>query len=508
MAAPTVRDSSSTQEPGLEPSFLVVLGPESTETRQLPATGQLAIGRDEDADVRIVDALASRAHARLHIGEGDAIEVEDLGSANGTRVRDQRIPPHQRITVGRGDAIAIGTTILVVQRKEPAFTPRRLWPHAYFETRLIETCAQAEIAHGSFAVVRVHVAAGDQASRCQQLLARILRPGDLLADYGPDEYEMLAGRHRPGQRPVPQRRDDPGAEQRGLDARSRCRALSQRRHLPAGAGQLRLRPGAGGAPATGRQRIRRASEPGHAGALRPGRKGGPGNHQRPHPGRDRRRQGDPGRDRAPPVTAIGRAVRLPQLRGAVGHLLESELFGYEKGAFTGALQPKLGLLEAASTGTLFLDEIGEMSLSLQAKVLRALETKQVLRVGATKPRAVDVRFVAATNRDLEEEVAAKRFREDLYFRLNGVTLAIPPLRERIDELPALAHLFLERVAQQVGVPVPRLTPEALAQLSAYSWPGNLRELRNVLERALLLASAGSITPEHLPQEKLQRRPPP
>ena len=107
-------------------------------------------------------------------------------------------------------------------------------------------------------------------------------------------------------------------------------------------------------------------------------------------------------------------------------LLESELFGYEKGAFTGALQPKLGLLEAASSGTLFLDEIGEMSLSLQAKVLRALETKQVLRVGATKPRPVDVRFVAATNRDLEEEVAAKRFREDLYFRLNGVTLAIPP----------------------------------------------------------------------------------
>jgi DNA-binding NtrC family response regulator len=109
------------------------------------------------------------------------------------------------------------------------------------------------------------------------------------------------------------------------------------------------------------------------------------------------------------------------------------------------------------------------------------------------------------NRDLEEEVVAKRFREDLYFRLNGVTLATPPLRERIDELPALAALFLDRVAQQVGVPAPRLTPEAVAQLCAYAWPGNLRELRNVLERALLLASAGSITPEHLPKEKLQRR---
>jgi two-component system response regulator AtoC len=185
-------------------------------------------------------------------------------------------------------------------------------------------------------------------------------------------------------------------------------------------------------------------------------------------------------------------------------LLESELFGYDKGAFTGALQAKVGLLEAASSGTLFLDEIGEMSVPLQAKVLRAIETRQVLRVGATRPRSVNVRFVAATNRDLEEEVASKRFREDLYFRLNGVTLAIPPLRERTDELPALAKLFLETVARQVGQPAPRLTPEVVAQLCAYSWPGNLRELRNVMERALLLSSGKSIGLEHLPLDRMHR----
>jgi two-component system response regulator AtoC len=188
-------------------------------------------------------------------------------------------------------------------------------------------------------------------------------------------------------------------------------------------------------------------------------------------------------------------------------LLESELFGYEKGAFTGALQAKLGLLEAASSGTLFLDEIGEMSLGLQAKVLRAIETKQVLRVGATKVRAVDVRFVAATNRDLDEEIAAKRFREDLYFRLNGITLAIPPLRERKDELPALARLFLAAGAKQLGEPPPTLAPEALAALRAYSWPGNIRELRNVMERAMLLSSGGHITAQHLPAEKMVRQAP-
>jgi DNA-binding NtrC family response regulator len=137
-------------------------------------------------------------------------------------------------------------------------------------------------------------------------------------------------------------------------------------------------------------------------------------------------------------------------------------------------------------------------------VLRAIETRQVLRVGSTKPRSVDVRFVAATNRDLEEDVAARRFRKDLYFRLNGVTLYVPPLRERTDELPALANLFLETVARQVGQSAPRLAPEVVTQLCSYSWPGNLRELRNVMERALLLSSGNTIMLEHLPLDRMRR----
>jgi transcriptional regulator with PAS, ATPase and Fis domain len=190
-------------------------------------------------------------------------------------------------------------------------------------------------------------------------------------------------------------------------------------------------------------------------------------------------------------------------------LLESELFGHEKGAFTGAVAAKTGLLEAAEGGTVFLDEVGEMSLALQAKLLRTLERREILRVGGTRPRAIDVRFVAATNRDLEEEVAQKTFRQDLYYRLAGITLTVPPLRERLDEVEPLARSFLQAAAAQLGRPVPDLGPEVVARLRAYAWPGNVRELKNVMERALVLADPnGRLGVEALPFERLERTPPP
>jgi transcriptional regulator with PAS, ATPase and Fis domain len=185
-------------------------------------------------------------------------------------------------------------------------------------------------------------------------------------------------------------------------------------------------------------------------------------------------------------------------------LIESELFGHERGAFTGAVQAKPGLIESASGGTLFLDEIGEMALGVQAKLLRVLETRQVLRVGGLKPRPIDVRVIAATNRDLEEEIAEKRFRRDLYFRLNGMTLELPPLRERLEELAPLARHFLQLAAEPLGRPAPELTPQALLALRSYAWPGNIRELRNVMERAVLLAAGQEITTDHLPMATMRR----
>jgi transcriptional regulator with PAS, ATPase and Fis domain len=169
-------------------------------------------------------------------------------------------------------------------------------------------------------------------------------------------------------------------------------------------------------------------------------------------------------------------------------LLESELFGFERGAFTGAAQRKLGLLQAADGGTVFLDELGEMPIAVQAKLLQVIEEKLVRRIGALRAQAIDVRFVSATNRDLDAAVAEGSFRRDLLFRLNGMVLEVPPLRARVDEVEPLAGSFIRaRFAEFGWNAPPRLSEEALAALRGYSWPGNVRELKNVIDRALVMA---------------------
>jgi transcriptional regulator with GAF, ATPase, and Fis domain len=168
-------------------------------------------------------------------------------------------------------------------------------------------------------------------------------------------------------------------------------------------------------------------------------------------------------------------------------LVESELFGHEKGAFTGADQQKAGRLELAHGGTLFIDEVGEIPKSVQVKLLRTLQEKSFVRVGGTSPQNSDFRLVAATNRDLAEEVAAGRFREDLYYRINVLPFTIPPLRERKKDIPLLARYFLARYATQYNRPKLTLTEEDEAKLMAYEWPGNVRELENVMERTVLLS---------------------
>ena len=166
-------------------------------------------------------------------------------------------------------------------------------------------------------------------------------------------------------------------------------------------------------------------------------------------------------------------------------LLESELFGHEKGAFTGALGARAGLFEAAEGGTVFIDEVGDMPASVQVKLLRVLEERRVLRVGARASRPVDVRFVSATNRDLEAEIARGTFRQDLYFRLNGLALTLPPLRRRVSEIAPLATEFAAQASRQLDRPAPAISPEALALLLRHPWPGNIRELRNTVELSLI-----------------------
>lgn len=183
-------------------------------------------------------------------------------------------------------------------------------------------------------------------------------------------------------------------------------------------------------------------------------------------------------------------------------LLESELFGHEKGAFTHAIRTRPGRFEVADGGSIFLDEIGEMDLSLQVKILRVLQEKEIERVGGSGAKKVDVRIVAATNRDLEEEVAKGRFREDLYYRLNVIPLHLPPLRERGGDVLLLAEFFLQRFCQKKGRPTLALDADTRKVLSAYAWPGNVRELENFMERLSILVDDDVVTPPDLPRKIL------
>jgi transcriptional regulator with PAS, ATPase and Fis domain len=184
-------------------------------------------------------------------------------------------------------------------------------------------------------------------------------------------------------------------------------------------------------------------------------------------------------------------------------LLESELFGYKKGAFTGAVSDKLGLIPLAHQGTLFLDEIGDMPVTLQAKLLKVLETGDVCPLGDTKHRTVDIRIVSATNVDIDTRIKEGRFREDLYWRLNVIEIKIPPLRERKDDIEILTKHFIEKFSKEHKKNIKGIDRDALSHFMDYAWPGNVRELGNVVERAIVLSGGDYITPAELP-EKIRR----
>jgi DNA-binding NtrC family response regulator len=377
-------------------AFLLVVGRDAYATYNLPASGTLTIGRGETNAVRIDDPLASRAHACLHVG--DQMFLEDLGSVNGTRIKDQSVKQGDQVPLSIGDTVQIGSTVLIVQRRTTT--------------------------------------------------ADVMRP-ETLRDQG---------------LPVPE------GPFRGGEAMQRVHELAER----AAAGTINVL--IAGETGVGKELLAEAVH-------------------RASP----RREG--------PYVCLNCAALSESL-------LESELFGHERGAFTGAVQAKPGLLETAASGTLFLDEVGELPLATQAKLLRVIETRLVTRLGSVRPHRIDVRFIAATNRDLEAEVARGAFRQDLYFRLNGITLTIPPLRLRSDEIRHLADTFVRQICRDLGRVPPIIPSQIITLLESYAWPGNIRELKNMIERAVLLCAGSVIGQEHLPLDKLMpsassgRTPPP
>jgi DNA-binding NtrC family response regulator len=500
VAAPTKRASKDDESE--RALYLTVMGPDHYATHDLPVRGSVVVGRDDCSDIRLTDPDASRRHVRLHIGD-DRLEVEDLASSNGTLVRESRLAAGQRVRVLPGEAISLGHTTLMIQRRKPRLAMRRLWPHGYFEGRLEEECERAPETGAKLGVLRVHILGEgppDGYGAIADVLSRALRSSDVLAQFGPDDYEVLLIDTEPATATavageVGRQLATEGISAKvatvlfpvdGRSAQALMARLSTAIHGPArGEGEPIIESEAMRRVFTMAQRAANSK----ISVLILGETG-------------------TGKE----VLAASIHAMSPRARGPfvcincgalTEALLESELFGHEKGAFTGAVTTKEGLLEAAAGGTVFLDEIGEMPLALQTRLLRVMETKEITRVGALRPRPVDVRFLAATNRDLEEEIARKTFREDLYYRLNGITLTIPPLRERVSEILPLALSFLKKLSAPLGRRPPQLSGEAVSLLRSYLWPGNIRELRNVLERALLLCDGDLLTPEHLPLEKMR-----
>jgi two-component system response regulator AtoC len=359
---------------------LAVFAAGGTTRHALPDSGRVSLGRAEGNDIRIEDSSVSRRHAILHIGP--KLCIEDLGSANGTKLRREKGAPgtvrlvDSSVSLGDlvefaiGDAISLGSAMIVVR------------------------CLD-EIPVTSGAGIRSTYIVRDEAMK--RLYAMVERVAE-----GPISVLLLG--------------------ETGVGKEVLAETI-HRKSLRSGGPFLRL----------------------NCGAL-------------------------------------------------TESLLESELFGHEKGSFTNAVRSKPGLFETAEKGTVFLDEIGELPLGIQVKLLRVLEHRQVMRVGGLSPRPIDVRFISATNRDLAGEVQRGTFRQDLYFRLNGIALSIPPLRERRDEIEPLARAFATSAAASIGRSPPVITLEAMATLFNHDWPGNVRELRNAIERAVVLCD-GVIRPE-------------
>jgi DNA-binding NtrC family response regulator len=504
VSAPSRRQPSHHDAPQIGRQHLLVFTGTSSWMHQLPASGRIVIGRSETADLRIDDPSVSRQHACITI-EGDAITLVDLGSHNGTFVNGARVEGQQLLHAN--DAVTIHKTTLLLHITGPTIASGVLLEPDAFHQRLeaeIDRCVRYERAFSLLCIV-FPVAPADR-GRVERTIVEQLRRIDatawskdtaldvLLPEASAEEATAIGARIR-DKLDADVRMGHATCPTDGYDVDA---LLATALNVALGAA-----PGA----------IAEASR----------------EYQLLSVGKERVILADPAMirlyalvERLAPVdlpilitgeTGCGKelvanAVHRLSRRGdkalvslncaAIQEMLvESELFGHEKGAFTGAIATKVGLIETASGSTLFLDEIGELSATVQAKLLRVLETQRVTRVGDIRERTVDVRIVAATNRDLEQDVEVGRFRRDLFFRLSTAQLVLPPLRERKRELPLLAAAFLDDACRRADRQMMTISSEAVDALLGHTWPGNVRELKNLMQYLAAAHPEDVLTAEHV-----------
>ena len=497
------------REAGADLLALFVSGPNGDASHLLPSRGLVNLGRSDQSDIVLDDRTASRSHAVLHIA--DRVMLSDAGSANGTFVGEERLLPGSARVLLPGQSFQVGDLTLLVRASGlKAIRPSDVTTLEQLPARLA-----AVPPVGDHVTVRARVERARDRSFLEVIMANV------AATFSADGMAVLVVRLGECQTGLVVRTGDVSAANTN-HGESTTAALER---------QMVEQYGRWGLCAELETIRVRASSPGAicrevCGFLE-GERGGDAApavlgrrtviiHDRAMD--EVRNTVDKVAGVVVPVlilgeTGVGKDVvasmlhdlsprhQRPFLRincaSLPESLLESELFGHERGAFTGATHAKAGLLEAANGGTVFLDEIGELALGMQAKLLTAIESREVTRIGALQPRLIDVRFVAATNRRLAMEVEAGRFRSDLFYRLHLVTVTVPPLRDRPADIAPLARHFLDQARIRFDLPTMSLSAATIAALQAWRWPGNVRELRNEMERAALMSAAALIEPHHL-----------
>jgi two-component system response regulator AtoC len=480
-------------------AYLLVVENDSSSIFHLPRTGDVVLGRAHECELQLEHASVSRRHASIRIDDG-VMRIADLGSHNGTRVNGEQVAESR--TLASGDVAMVGDVVCVVHVSVPAAPARASYGEAGWRRRLAEELERAITYRRSLAVLAVIApeATAGVLGPAVRLIDVVGHSDDgqallLLPEADRDQARAIAGqvhaqlpRARIGIAVCPTdacdadtimlaaraaaRRADPGSIAEPSDGASRIQ-LGTREVLVADPAMTRVYALL--------ERIAASELP----VLVTGETGTGKENAAYAVHHFSKRSG--------PFIAVNCSALAPE------SLVESELFGHDKGAFTGATSAKAGLFESAHGGTLFLDEAGELPLSIQAKLLRTLETKRITRLGEVRERAVDVRLVAATNRVLDIEVAEGRFRRDLYFRLTGATVILPPLRDRRCEIPILAHELLAAACVRAGRSPMMLTAPAMRVLLTHRWDGNVRELKNAMDYVVAAAPDEHVEPSDLPE---------